>query len=423
MKNLVAPRWISGHFQLVDLWLQIRDVAAINPESLAETTLPDLEFDYVDLAAVDEGTIASVLVSHRFKSAPSRARRITQEGDLLVATVRPLLDGHTRVPKQGIRQLIASTGYAVLRIKDPNERDLLWHLLTSRLVRRQFHAKVAGSSYPAIAESDVGEIWIPKFKEHLVDRVVRACNALQSSESSLNRLIAAKREQKRGLMQQLLTGKLRFPGFTEPWKTVRLGDVAEIKFSNVNKHSVEGERVVRLCNYMDVFKNRYINDQMPFMTATATEHEIQKFTLHVGDVAITKDSETPDEIGIPALIDATASDLLLGYHLALLRPNKKILEPAFLVLLLESDLIRAHFQRSAKGLTRFALSVGAVTSTPIQLPTLLEQQAIARLYRNCVIEEGLLLKQRAAFAAQRRGLMEKLLSGEIDIQDPKETAA
>jgi type I restriction enzyme S subunit len=204
---------------------------------------------------------------------------------------------------------------------------------------------------------------------------------------------------------------------------VRLGDVAEIKFSNVNKHSVEGERVVRLCNYMDVFKNRYINDQMPFMTATATEHEIQKFTLHVGDVAITKDSETPDEIGIPALIDATASDLLLGYHLALLRPNKKILEPAFLVLLLESDLIRAHFQRSAKGLTRFALSVGAVTSTPIQLPTLLEQQAIARLYRNCVIEEGLLLKQRAAFAAQRRGLMEKLLSGEIDIQDPKETAA
>ena len=348
-------------------------------------------------------------------------------GDIAICTAngsKALVGKASLVCLPNPSQYVVGAFCARMRPNDGESPEFLAALFESGFYKSWIGRLLAGTNINNLKPSDIASCSI-RMPSSLAQRnrlgEIFSLSRLQIK--TLDRLIAAKREQKRGLMQQLLTGKLRFPGFTEPWKTVRLGDVAEIKFSNVNKHSVEGERVVRLCNYMDVFKNRYINDQMPFMTATATEHEIQKFALHVGDVAITKDSETPDEIGIPALIDATASDLLLGYHLALLRPNKKILEPAFLVLLLESDLIRAHFQRSAKGLTRFALSVGAVTSTPIQLPTLLEQQAIARLYRNCVIEEGLLLKQRAAFAAQRRGLMEKLLSGEIDIQNPKETAA
>ena len=416
MKNLVAPRWISGHFQLVDLWRQIRDVAAINPESLAETTLPDSEFDYVDLAAVDEGTIASVLVSHRFESAPSRARRITQEGDLLVATVRPLLDGHTRVPKQGFRQLIASTGYAVLRIKDPNERDLVWHLLTSRLVRRQFHAKVAGSSYPAIAESDVGEIWIPKFKEQLVDRVVRACNALQSSESILNRLIAAKREQKRGLMQQLLTGKLRFPGFTEPWKTVRLGDVADID-SELLPASTSPTFAF---HYIDLSSVNHGDISAPdksidFATAPSRARRV----LRRGDVLL-----------------STVRPLLLGFGLLDLAGGPYIGSTGFAVIITEAEgdarfifewlfssaALRQMHARTT-GSSYPALGSADIHGLYLPWPPSSEREKIGALFGAMTKELNLLAQQRAAFAAQRRGLMEKLLSGEIDIQNPKETAA
>ena len=409
MRNLVAPRWISGHFQLVDLWRQIRDVAAINPESLAETTLPDLEFDYVDLAAVDEGTIASVLVSHRFESAPSRARRITQEGDLLVATVRPLLDGHTRVPKQGFRQLIASTGYAVLRIKDPNERDLVWHLLTSRLVRRQFHAKVAGSSYPAIAESDVGEIWIPKFKEQLVDRVVRACNALQSSESILNRLITAKREQKRGLMQQLLTGKLRFPGFTEPWKTVRLEEVVSLRNSKAVASEAPDLHCIEL-EHIEQGTGELIGRARAGSTVSL------KTEFAPGDVLFGKLRPYLKKF---ALVDFAG---FCSTEIWAITANRIAITSAYLRLLVESPAIqRAANATSGTKMPRADWDV--VAATAVKLPPIVEQERITALTSTIEAELRLLNAQRAAFAAQRRGLMEKLLSGEIDIQNPKETAA
>ncbi len=54
---------------------------------------------------------------------------------------------------------------------------------------------------------------------------------------------------------------------------------------------------------------------------TATEGQIERFVLRVGDVVITKDSETPDDIGVPALIAETAPDLVCGYHLTILRPK------------------------------------------------------------------------------------------------------
>jgi hypothetical protein len=101
---------------------------------------------------------------------------------------------------------------------------------------------------------------------------------------------------------------------------VPLSEVCEVRVSNVDKKSEPGELPVRLCNYTDVYKNDYITDDLEFMRATASRAEIAKFGLHVGDVIITKDSETPDDIGIPALVDSTSSDLLCGYHLAMIRP-------------------------------------------------------------------------------------------------------
>lgn len=254
-------------------------------------------------------------------------------------------------------------------------------------------------------------------------RIAAILEAATASLKTVDALIAAKREQKRGLMQQLLTGKVRFPGFTEPWKTVRLGDVADVRFSNVDKHTIPGERQVRLCNYTDVFRNRFLHPDMDFMSASATAREIENFGLQVGDVAITKDSETPDEIGVPALIDRTAPDLVLGYHLALLRADRARLDPGFLLILMESDLVRAHFQRRAKGLTRFALSIGAVADTPISLPKLGEQTKIAKIYRDITMEESLLKAQRASFVTQRHGLMERLLSGDILIPSSNTSAA
>src|SRR6266571_2332466 len=99
------------------------------------------------------------------------------------------------------------------------------------------------------------------------------------------------------------------------WQELPLSSVADASFSSVDKKSHAGEQPVRLCNYIDVYKNEYITDDLPFMRATATRSEIAQFGVRLADVIITKDSETPDDIGIPALADYSAPDLVCGYHL------------------------------------------------------------------------------------------------------------
>ena len=70
-----------------------------------------------------------------------------------------------------------------------------------------------------------------------------------------------------------------------------------IRFSNVDKKSYEGQLDVRLYNYVDVYYNDFITDELDLMgLATASEAEISKFKLKKGDVTITKDSESWDDI-------------------------------------------------------------------------------------------------------------------------------
>ena len=102
------------------------------------------------------------------------------------------------------------------------------------------------------------------------------------------------------------------------WEAKPLRSTVDYVVSNVDKVPAENEVSVRLCNYTDVYNNEFITLALNFMQATASEDEIAKFGLLVDDVVITKDSESWDDIGVPALVRETANDLVCGYHLALL---------------------------------------------------------------------------------------------------------
>ena len=161
------------------------------------------------------------------------------------------------------------------------------------------------------------------------------------------------------------------------WQRVRLGDVADVAFSSVDKRTVEGELPVQLCNYTDVFYNRHISVEMDFMNATGTTSESDKWTLRKGDVLFTKDSETPEEIGIPAYVVDDMPGVLCGYHLGLARPRENVVDGGFLTEALTSSESRKEFARIANGVTRFGLTLDATKALPILLPPLTEQRAIA----------------------------------------------
>jgi type I restriction enzyme S subunit len=163
------------------------------------------------------------------------------------------------------------------------------------------------------------------------------------------------------------------------WTTARLADIADIRFSNVDKKSIPGELQVRLCNYMDVYTNDYIADNLPFMEATASQAEIERFRVAKGDVMLTKDSETPDDIGISAVVVDDIPDLVCGYHLALIKPRKDKVDPVYLAKQLSSKQTATYFSRLANGSTRYGLSSSAIANTSIPLAPLPHQRRIAEI--------------------------------------------
>ena len=161
------------------------------------------------------------------------------------------------------------------------------------------------------------------------------------------------------------------------WEVKRLKDIADVRFSNVDKKTEEGEIPVRLCNYTDVYYGHYLDGTPEYMEATATRSEIERFKLRKGDVLITKDSESPTDIAIAAMVVENVPDLVCGYHLAMIRADRDQIEPAFLYWQFLSDQVREQYYPLANGITRFALGHGEINGGAFVLPPLPEQRAIA----------------------------------------------
>lgn len=190
----------------------------------------------------------------------------------------------------------------------------------------------------------------------------------------------------------------------------RLSDVAEILVSNVDKKSVNGENEVRLCNYMDVYRNDEIRSDMELMQATASASQLKKFQLRPSDVIITKDSERPDDIAIPAYVETSAEDIVCGYHLAIIRPKSE-LKGRFLKFWFEHPATRHYFSTRANGATRFGLTVGAIEEAQIGFPGVAEQERIAECILLTEQERVKLRHLLRCLQTEKRALMQQLLTG------------
>lgn len=168
-------------------------------------------------------------------------------------------------------------------------------------------------------------------------------------------------------------------------KKIRLGDIANVDISGIDKKNKEGESSVRLCNFTDVYYNWAITKNMyeGLMKASASDNDIETFSLRKGQVAITKDSETRDDIGIATYIADDFDDVVLGYHCALIVPRKDIPEEEriygkYLNALLHTKYAQKYFSNNATGSgQRYTLSKEAIEDMPVYLPSYKEQKRIS----------------------------------------------
>lgn len=164
---------------------------------------------------------------------------------------------------------------------------------------------------------------------------------------------------------------------------VNLGSLATIDLSNIDKKSKENEPAVRLCNFVDVYYNWAITSSMvtSFMEATATPKQIEKFSLKRGMIAITKDSETRDDIGVSTYIADNLEDVVLGYHCALITPKVDYLDGKYLNAILHTKYAQKYFENNASGSgQRYTLTSDIISNFPVPLMELAIQKRIGSIF-------------------------------------------
>ncbi|GAM72617.1 type I restriction-modification system [Vibrio sp. JCM 19236] len=184
------------------------DLVSIDRKSLGKKTADDFKFQYISLSDVDVGSISDELEVHLFASAPSRARRVIQEGDILLSTVRPNLKGFAKVSGKHA-DCIASTGFSVLTPKKRVSGDYIYQYIFSSHVTGQIDSLVVGSNYPAINSSDVAglKVYCPTYEEQ--HKIASVLTAADKEIEVLEAKLTDFKQEKKALIQQLLTGKRR----------------------------------------------------------------------------------------------------------------------------------------------------------------------------------------------------------------------
>jgi type I restriction enzyme S subunit len=187
---------------------RLGDITSIDPESLGNNTHPNYCFNYISLEDVYQGSLLG-WSEQEYVSAPSRARRKLRPNDVLISTVRPNLKSHLLFDQEG-GEWICSTGFALLRCnKDTIEPAFVYFHLFGDSISKQIEALLTGSNYPAINSRDVRNLEIPVPALLEQKEIVRILKSMEDELISLAQQFEKASSLKQGMMQQLLTGKIR----------------------------------------------------------------------------------------------------------------------------------------------------------------------------------------------------------------------
>lgn len=177
--------------------------------TLPSTTQPDYTFEYITLENVDRGRLLATMTC-KYATSPSRARRIVKKNDILFGTVRPNLHSHLLIRHECIN-VVCSTGFCVISCV-PNILcpTFLYFKFYTTEVDSQVDAIISGSNYPALSSSDVRglKITIPEiFEEQLA--IAQVLSDMDAEIEQLEKKLSKYQQVKQGMMQELLTGRIR----------------------------------------------------------------------------------------------------------------------------------------------------------------------------------------------------------------------
>lgn len=384
--------------------VRLEKLVKIDQSSLGSKTDPDYQFKYVSLSDVDKGVISSELSNVMFKDAPSRARRIVKKGDILFSTVRPNLEGYARI-NLDVKDLIASTGFAVLSPKELSDTEFIYQYLYSYHIKKQIYALVVGSNYPAVNSSDVAHL---KFNiPNNADERKAIADLLSTWDSAIEkteRLIAAKEKRFQWLLDELISK----PSREGKWKEVRLSKLFE---SMTEKNSVGETNVLTTsAEHGLVSQNKY------YKKSVSAEDVSGYYLLKQGDFAYNRSSSNGYPYGVIKRLDESEQGVLSTLYLCMRPVPDAKMNSDFYVHLFESGILnkklRGICQEGARSHGLLNLSKSDYFGMKIPCPEVGIQNSVAEVLNLAEKEIEILKATLEKQKEQKRGLMQKLLTSE-----------
>lgn len=401
-------------------YLRARDLASVvrgaSPRPAGDPRL--FNGDYLPWITVADITRSSGIYLDQTESKLTRAgaeqTRIIPANTLLLANSGATLG----VPKITRIEAGANDGVAAfLDLKELSREFAFFFLETQTQYLREVVAP--GMGQPNLNTELIGQLIFPVPPQRVQDKIVQVAHLHVDATRYLDDLVLVKKIYKRGLMQQLLTGRKRFPEFvrsndrqlgefgTVPvdWSVVHISDVAEeVK----TRGEVDGS-VVYSCTKHDglVPSLEYFGKQV-FSRNLAGYKRLQ-----AGDFAYATNHIEEGSIG---LLRKGQPPGLVSPMYTVFRPNSRV-SPEFLFALLKTESYRRVFEKrtSASVDRRGSLRWKAFSGIRLGLPSIKEQDRIASTMRFLDTELDQLAQLHALIESQKRALLSRLLSGELSV--------
>ena len=336
---------------------------------------------------------------------------LVQPGDIIYSKIRPYL---RKAYKCNFLALCSADMYP-LTPRAGVDGSFILHSILGRDFTNFAISVSARSGIPKINRAEIAEFSLLAPPEDEQRAIGRSLDDVDNLIVTLERLIAKKQAVKQGMMQELLTGRTRLPGFSDPWRNVRLGDhVAYVKTVPLSRVQLDFESPLRYLHYGDIHTRAGVFldaalEPMPRASATLAGRAGQ---LRVGDLVFADASEDTAGVGKSLEISGVPTEgVIAGLHTIAARFDKSVLADGFKAYLQFIPGFRQSLLRLAAGTKVLATTRSYISSIEMQLPPIDEQQAIAGALTDCGQELSTLQERLDKARAIKQGMMQELLTG------------
>lgn len=285
---------------------------------------------------------------------------------------------------------------------------------------KELEGATGATTVKHLSHRDVESIVLPLPPRAEQERIASALENSDALIAGLERMLAKKEAIKQGVMQELLSGNTRLPGFTGKWTGSTVGAVGDVKTGPFGSSLHERDYVSTGTPIITVehLGERGVEGAGAPMVSDVDSLRLRAYRLIVGDVVFSR----VGSIDRNALVSPSESGWLFSGRLLRVRFDSSRADPGFMSAQFHSRKFTDAVRAVAVGQTMASLNTTILKGIAVDLPPIDEQRAIGQVYSDVNAELDVLETRLCKAMEVKQGMMQELLSGRTRLPSIEEAA-